>query len=55
MSDSAYAASVNTDVNWMKAGPNSKKNKKAEKEDEDNEGKGPKRLKITYARGGGGD
>ncbi|KAF6230147.1 hypothetical protein HO133_004486 [Letharia lupina] len=38
----------------MKAGPNNKK-KKVEKEEEDNDGKGPKRLKITYARGGVGD
>jgi hypothetical protein len=37
---------------------NMKKNKKGpEKEDEESEGKQPKRLKITYARGekGGGD
>ena len=26
--------------------------KRSDKEDEDNEGKGPKRLKITYARAG---
>ncbi|KAF6240331.1 hypothetical protein HO173_001942 [Letharia columbiana] len=38
----------------MKAGPNNKK-KKGEKEEEDNDGRGPKRLKITYARGGVGD
>ena len=38
----------------MKAGPNNKK-KKGGGEDEENDGKGPKRLKITYARGGVGD
>ena len=38
-----------------KAGPNNKK-KKGEKEEEENDGRGgPKRLKITYARGGVGD
>ena len=35
----------------MKAGQNNKK-KKGEKEEEENDGRGPKRLKITYARGG---
>lgn len=39
----------------MKGGHNNKKNKKSEKEEDENEGKGPKRLKITYARGGVGD
>lgn len=38
----------------MKAGQNNKK-KKGEKEDDDNDGRGPKRLKITYARGGVGE
>ena len=38
----------------MKAGQNNKK-KKAEKEDDENDGRGPKRLKITYARGGVGE
>ncbi|CAF9928472.1 MAG: hypothetical protein ALECFALPRED_004067 [Alectoria fallacina] len=38
----------------MKAGQNSRK-KKGEKEEEENDGRGPKRLKITYARGGVGD
>lgn len=38
----------------MKAGQNNKK-KKGEKEEDDNDGRGPKRLKITYARGGVGD
>ncbi|KAL9003434.1 MAG: hypothetical protein Q9188_003703, partial [Gyalolechia gomerana] len=40
----------------MKAGgAGNKKNKKGvEKEDEDSEGKQPKRLKITYARAGAG-
>lgn len=46
-------------ANSTKAGGtgNKKNNKKgAEKEDEESEGKQPKRLKITYARGGtGGD
>ncbi|KAI4136032.1 MAG: hypothetical protein LQ347_000151 [Umbilicaria vellea] len=36
-------------------GATSKKNKKgADKEDDESEGKPPKRLKITYARGGAG-
>lgn len=34
---------------------NSKKNKKSQHEDDDDVGKGPKRLKITYARGGVAD
>ena len=38
----------------MKAGQNNKK-KKGEKDDDENDGKGPKRLKITYARGGVGE
>lgn len=37
------------------AGTTSKKNKKgADKDDEESEGKPPKRLKITYARGAAG-
>ena len=42
----------------MKVGLTSKKNKKGnEKDEEESEGKQPKRLKITYARGekGGGE
>ncbi len=39
----------------MKAGLSHKKNKKGEKEEEESESKGPKRLKMTYARGGVGD
>ena len=38
----------------IKAGQNNKK-KKADKEDDENDGRGPKRLKITYARGGVGE
>ena len=42
----------------MKGGTNTKKNKKGiEKDEDESEGKQPKRIKITYARGekGGGD
>lgn len=43
----------------MKAGQNhnnNNKKKKGEKEDDENDGRGgPKRLKITYARGGVGE
>ncbi|KAM0799311.1 histone acetyltransferase subunit NuA4-domain-containing protein [Usnea florida] len=38
----------------MKAGQNNKK-KKAERDEDNDDGRGPKRLKITYARGGVGD
>ncbi|KAL8969184.1 MAG: hypothetical protein Q9183_002116, partial [Haloplaca sp. 2 TL-2023] len=44
-----------TSATSTKAGAGNKKNKKgADKEDEESEGKQPKRLKITYARGGAG-
>ncbi|KAK3178850.1 hypothetical protein OEA41_000987 [Lepraria neglecta] len=40
----------------MKAGQGIKKgNKRSDKEDEEDQGKAPKRLKITYARGGVGE
>jgi len=47
-----------TSATSVKGANNTKKNKKgAEKDEEESEGKQPKRLKITYARGerGGGD
>ncbi|KAL8730311.1 MAG: hypothetical protein Q9181_004715, partial [Wetmoreana brouardii] len=44
-----------TSATSTKAGAGNKKNKKGtDKEDEESEGKQPKRLKITYARGGAG-
>ena len=40
----------------IKAGQGMKKGtKRSDKEDEEDQGKGPKRLKITYARGGVGE
>ncbi|KAL8682897.1 MAG: hypothetical protein Q9224_006729, partial [Gallowayella concinna] len=45
-----------TSATSVKAGGNKKNKKVADREDEESEGKQPKRLKITYARGGtGGD
>ena len=44
-----------TSATNLKAGGNQKKNKKVEKEEEESETKGPKRLKMTYARGGVAD
>lgn len=44
-----------TSATSMKAGGNHKKNKKGERDEEESESKGPKRLKMTYARGGVGD
>ncbi|KAL8745638.1 MAG: hypothetical protein Q9190_002242 [Brigantiaea leucoxantha] len=42
-----------TSATGIKAGTQNKKNKKGvDKDDEESEGKQPKRLKITYARGG---
>ncbi|KAL6715867.1 chromatin modification-related protein eaf6 [Lecanora helva] len=38
-----------------KGGQGNKKNKKGDKDDEEVDGRGPKRLKITYNRGGVGD
>jgi len=46
-----------TSATSTKAGGVTKKNKKGpvEKDEDESEGKQPKRLKITYARGGAGD
>ncbi|KAI4227854.1 MAG: hypothetical protein L6R36_002077 [Xanthoria steineri] len=45
-----------TSATSLKGGGNKKNKKGVEREDEESEGKQPKRLKITYARGGvGGD
>ncbi|KAL8862914.1 MAG: hypothetical protein Q9178_000856 [Gyalolechia marmorata] len=45
-----------TSATSLKAGANKKNKKGTERDDEESEGKQPKRLKITYARGGtGGD
>ncbi|KAL8642152.1 MAG: hypothetical protein Q9228_001144, partial [Teloschistes exilis] len=47
-----------TSATSMKAGgaaANKKARKGTDKEDDESEGKQPKRLKITYARGGTGD
>ena len=43
-----------TSATSLKAGGNKKNKKGVEREDEESEGKQPKRLKITYARGGVG-
>ncbi|KAL8637295.1 MAG: hypothetical protein Q9226_009138 [Calogaya cf. arnoldii] len=43
-----------TSATSLKAGGNKKNKKGVEKEDDESEGKQPKRLKITYARGGVG-
>ncbi|KAL9040727.1 MAG: hypothetical protein Q9180_001735 [Flavoplaca navasiana] len=45
-----------TSATSLKAGGNKKNKKGVERDDDESEGKQPKRLKITYARGGvGGD
>ncbi|KAL8672185.1 MAG: hypothetical protein Q9168_003349 [Polycauliona sp. 1 TL-2023] len=43
-----------TSATSLKAGGNKKNKKGADREDDESEGKQPKRLKITYARGGVG-
>lgn len=44
-----------TSASSTKGGGNQKGRKRGEREEPEDDGKGPKRLKITYARGGVGD